>query len=64
MTEALGASTLTIPTDISQQADVDKMVQQTVERFGTVDILVNNAAILGWDRYKIMMLDRGFKRSM
>ena len=47
MTEALGASTLTIPTDISQQADVDKMVQQTVERFGTVDILVNNAAILG-----------------
>lgn len=47
MTEALGASTLTVPTDISQQADVEQMVQQTVEQFGTVDILVNNAAILG-----------------
>ena len=47
MTESLGATTLTVPTDVSQQADVERMVQRTVEKFGSVDILVNSAAILG-----------------
>src|SRR5690606_8422163 len=30
--------------DISSEADVDAMIQETVARFGTIDILVNNAA--------------------
>ena len=45
--EALGAETCVIQTDISDQAQVDKMVQHTVDRFGTIDILLNNAAVVG-----------------
>lgn len=47
MTESLGASNLIVPTDISQQEDVERMVQQTVERYSTVDVLVNNAGVHG-----------------
>ena len=47
MTESLGASNLIVPTDISQQEDVERMVQQTVEQYSTVDILVNNAGVHG-----------------
>ncbi len=42
---ALGRHSLAVPTDITQKADVDKMVQKTVDEFGTIDILVNNAGI-------------------
>ena len=45
--EALGAATCVIPADISDQGQVDEMVRQTLERFSTIDILVNNAAVLG-----------------
>ena len=43
----LGAETLIVPTDVSQQAQVEEMVRHTIERYSTVDILVNNAAITG-----------------
>ena len=41
---ALGAECLALPCDVSSSAAVDEMFAQTGERFGTVDILVNNAA--------------------
>ena len=34
--------------DVSDQEDADRVVAATLERFGAVDILVNNAAIGGW----------------
>lgn len=34
-----------IPTDLQIRADVETLVQKTVERFGKIDILVNNAGI-------------------
>jgi len=43
---ALGRHSLAVPTDITQKADVDKMVQKTMDEFGTIDILVNDAGIL------------------
>jgi NAD(P)-dependent dehydrogenase (short-subunit alcohol dehydrogenase family) len=43
--EALGRHALAIPTNVSVKGDVDNMVANTLERFGTVDILVNNAAM-------------------
>lgn len=41
---ALGADVLTVPLDIREPARVEYMVRQAVERFGRIDILVNNAA--------------------
>lgn len=38
-------SALAIPVDVSSQAETQAMVERTEERFGAVDILVNNAAI-------------------
>ena len=42
----LGRRSLAIQIDTSKKADVDKMVQQVADKFGGVDVLVNNAAIL------------------
>ena len=39
------AKCLFLPTDISDEDQVNKTVQATVEQFGKVDILVNNAGI-------------------
>jgi 3-oxoacyl-[acyl-carrier protein] reductase len=38
----LGAEALGVPADMTNTADIEHVVEQTVERFGTVDILVNN----------------------
>lgn len=43
--EALGRRALAVETNIAVKSDVDNMVAKTVEKFGTVDILVNNAAM-------------------
>jgi meso-butanediol dehydrogenase/(S,S)-butanediol dehydrogenase/diacetyl reductase len=51
--EALGQEALAVSTDVSRRAHLDAMVQQTLERFGRVDVLVNNAGVhrsaLPWD---------------
>jgi len=41
--EAAGGEALCIETDVSAKEQVDRAVAQTVERFGTVHVLVNNA---------------------
>ena len=43
--KALGVEALGLEVDVSQEADVGRMVTQTVESLGRVDILVNNAGI-------------------
>lgn len=43
--EAEGGEALFVKTDVSNKASVDAMVAATVERFGTVDIVVNNAGV-------------------
>ena len=42
-----GGEELSVPGDVSREADVLNMINETLNRFSTVDILVNNAAILG-----------------
>ena len=37
---------LAIPTDITDPASVHKMVQETLDTFGKIDILINNAGIM------------------
>ncbi len=41
--EALGAQSLALATDITKPDDVDNLIKQTVDRFGRLDIMVNNA---------------------
>lgn len=42
-----GAEVLCVETDVARRASVDSMVQAAMERFGRIDILVNNAAVTG-----------------
>lgn len=42
-----GGSALAIATDVTDAAALDRMVSTTIERFGSIDGLVNNAGILG-----------------
>ncbi len=42
--EASGSPVLVIPADVGVPADCERIVAATVERFGALDILVNNAA--------------------
>jgi 3-oxoacyl-[acyl-carrier protein] reductase len=40
-----GHQALALPTDVADRGSVDAMARRTVEAFGRIDILVNNAAI-------------------
>ena len=44
-----GGEGLAVQADVSQQADVERVVAKAVESFGPIDILVNNAGIGGGD---------------
>ena len=42
---AAGADVLAVPCDVTAEADVERLVQAALERYGTIDVLVNNAGI-------------------
>jgi NAD(P)-dependent dehydrogenase (short-subunit alcohol dehydrogenase family) len=44
--EAFGGTALAIPADLAVEADIQRIAQAVVRRFGRLDILVNNAAII------------------
>jgi len=43
--EVNGGSALALHTDVSDEASTKEMARQTIDRFGRIDILINNAAI-------------------
>lgn len=44
--EDAGSTALSIPTDITNETDVDEMVGRTTEAFGGLDALVNSAGVM------------------
>uniref|UniRef100_A0A0G1BQF7 3-oxoacyl-[acyl-carrier-protein] reductase n=1 Tax=Candidatus Giovannonibacteria bacterium GW2011_GWF2_42_19 TaxID=1618659 RepID=A0A0G1BQF7_9BACT len=44
--KSLGQSVLAIQADVSSEDDVKKMMEETVQHFGAIDVLVNNAGIV------------------
>src|SRR5882672_1092389 len=50
----LGDSALAVTCDVTRCADIDNLVAQTIKRFGTIDIVVNNA---GWTHKNQPLLD-------
>ncbi len=42
-----GAEVLAVAADVSQSADVERLVGAATQRFGQIDVLVNNAGVLG-----------------
>jgi short-subunit dehydrogenase len=47
----LGAETLVVPTDVTSQDACRELVAKTVEKFGALDVLVNNAGSAMWSRF-------------
>jgi NAD(P)-dependent dehydrogenase (short-subunit alcohol dehydrogenase family) len=40
-----GAEVVSVPVDVSKRDDVEALVQSVLDRFGRIDVLVNNAAV-------------------
>ena len=63
LADDLETNALAVPTDVREEADVGALVASTVNRFGGVDVLVNNAGLgrgssvedLSTDEYRRMM---------
>ncbi|CAJ1423872.1 unnamed protein product [Effrenium voratum] len=48
--EQLGVKALPVKVDMRSLDDIQECVRQTVDKFGRIDILVNNASALWWQR--------------
>ncbi|MFF0148629.1 citronellol/citronellal dehydrogenase [Amycolatopsis sulphurea] len=47
--QALGRRALPIRVDVRDEQDIKNMVERTMEEFGRIDILINNAGALWWE---------------
>lgn len=43
-----GVTTMFIQTDVSKEQDIIELINQTVDKYGTIDILINNVGVSRW----------------
>ncbi len=46
-----GGTAIAVTTDVSDKAAVDRLFDQTLEQFGTVDVIVNSAGLVNTERH-------------
>lgn len=49
--EQVGGKALVVRTDVSDEAQCKRLIDESVARFGTIDVLVNNAGVSMWARF-------------
>ena len=61
--QAMGTGVIAVQADVSQSTDCDRLVQETMDAFGRIDVLVNNAGITNLTPMQ-QMTDEDFHRVM
>jgi len=61
--QALGAEVFTIPADIRDPRQAASAVARAIDRYGAIDVLINNAGIIQVGPYEVMTVDE-FKDAM
>ena len=56
--ETFGRHAFAVRCDISREQDIEDLAKRTLDRFGRIDILVNNAAVNTWVPFAEMSLKR------
>lgn len=62
--EQLGAESAFVRTDVTSDDDMAGLVEQAVERFGSLDVMVNNAGAVGEPSGLLDLDPEGFTRTM
>lgn len=47
-----GGRTLVVPTDVTDEAAVDRLAHRAAARFGRIDVWLNNAAVIAYGRFE------------
>jgi NAD(P)-dependent dehydrogenase (short-subunit alcohol dehydrogenase family) len=53
----LGREAMALEVDVSDEGDVEQMVKTVLDKFGKIDVLVNNAGVAGWVAAEEMSLE-------
>lgn len=55
--QRLGAEVIAVPTDVSDEGQARSLIVRAIDRFGRVDVLINNAGIIGVGPAETMTVD-------
>ncbi len=47
-----GGNAISVAVDVTKRAEVEALIRTAIDGFGRVDVIVNNAGIMPWDRWR------------